>query len=104
METIVLEQVPLALQQLTALIRLIPTLRISLITTERDIIRSLELIFQSTSKKLSYHLKWEKARFASAILCTSSRFFTAPPSPFTAANNSLAKRLAIVLSRRSDAY
>ncbi len=37
-----------------------------------------------------YQAKWAKALFASAILCTFSRFFTASPSPLLAASNSSA--------------
>jgi len=45
-----------------------------------------------------YHLKCAKALFASAILCVSSRFFTAEPSLLEAAIISAASLAAIVLS------
>src|SRR4051812_36164133 len=38
----------------------------------------------------TYHLKWLKALFASAILCVSSRRLTAAPTPFMASTSSLA--------------
>src|SRR5450755_1484776 len=44
--------------------------------------------------------KWEKALFASAIRCTSSRFFIAPPRPSTASSSSFASRCAIDFSPR----
>src|SRR3989344_6250319 len=37
-----------------------------------------------------YHLKWAKARLASATFSMSVFFFTAPPSPFAASDNSAA--------------
>src|SRR5438034_382305 len=41
---------------------------------------------------LLYHRKWAKALLASAILCTSSRFFTADPRLLEASRNSPASR------------
>src|SRR4051812_19898926 len=51
-----------------------------------------------------YHLKWLKARFASAILCVSSRRFTAAPRPFMASTSSEASfsLMLLPLRRRAD--
>ncbi len=45
-----------------------------------------------------YHLKWANALLASAILCVSSFFLTAPPVPFEASIISLANLISIVFS------
>ena len=47
-----------------------------------------------------YHLKWLKARFASAILWVSSRRFTAAPRPFMASTNSAASFSLMLLPLR----
>src|SRR3990170_7157418 len=45
--------------------------------------------------KAFYHLKWENALFASAILCISSLFPTALPSPLAASISSIASFVII---------
>src|SRR3954452_17023813 len=47
-----------------------------------------------------YHLKWLKARLASAILWVSSRRFTAAPRPFMASTNSAASFSLMLLPLR----
>src|SRR4029453_17035006 len=47
-----------------------------------------------------YHLKWLKARFASAILCLSSRPLTAAPRPFIASTSSWASLSLMLLPFR----
>src|SRR5439155_23419967 len=48
----------------------------------------------------AYHLKWLKARFASAILWVSSRRLTAAPRPFIASTNSAASFSLMLLPLR----
>ena len=52
------------------------------------------------NKLFYYHLKWENARLASAILCVSSRFFIVEPSPLKAISSSPANFSAMVFSAR----
>src|SRR6476620_7433701 len=47
-----------------------------------------------------YHLKWLKARLASAILCVSSRRLTAAPRPFMASTSSAASFSLMLLPFR----
>ena len=62
--------------------------------------RSWRAVLQKEGNGKNQKRKWLKALLASAMRCTSSRRFIAPPRPSVAYSNSLASRMAMDFSPR----